>query len=57
LNIKQLLLFPILIALAFIPTFADDENLIIKTDKGQYHTGEELTVSGFIEGKKCQLLQ
>ena len=53
---KQLLLFPILIAFAFIPVFADDENLKIQTDKGQYHIGEELTVSGFIQEKKMPVI-
>lgn len=53
---KQLLLFPILIAFALIPAFADDENLIIQTDKVQYHTGEELTVSGFIQEKKMPVI-
>ncbi|TBR11267.1 MAG: tetratricopeptide repeat protein [Candidatus Nitrosotenuis sp.] len=53
---KQLLLFPILIAFVLIPAFADDENIIIQTDKGQYHTGEELTVSGFIQEKKMPVI-
>ncbi|MBI5377794.1 MAG: tetratricopeptide repeat protein [Thaumarchaeota archaeon] len=53
---KQLLLFPFLIAFAFIPAFADDENLTVQTDKGQYHTGEELTASGFIHEKKMPVI-
>ncbi len=40
----------------FIPVFADDGNLIIQTDKEQYHTGEELTVSGFIQEKKMPVI-
>ncbi len=53
---KQLLLFPILIVFALIPAFADDENLIIQTDKGQYHTGDELTVSGVVQEKKMPVV-
>ncbi len=49
---RQLLLFPILIAFASIPVFAEGQNLTIQTDKGQYHTGEVLTISGFIQEKK-----
>ncbi len=53
---KQLLLFPILIAFAIIPVFGDDQSLIVQTDKEQYHTGEVLTVSGFIQEKKMPVI-
>ncbi|HEY8109613.1 MAG TPA: tetratricopeptide repeat protein [Candidatus Nitrosotenuis sp.] len=53
---KQLLLFPILIAFAVIPVFADSQSLTVQTDKEQYHTGEILTVSGFIQEKKMPVI-
>jgi len=56
LSTKQLLLFPILIAFAIIPVFADEQSLTVQTDKGQYHTGEAITVSGFVQEKKMPVI-
>ncbi|WP_042684108.1 tetratricopeptide repeat protein [Candidatus Nitrosotenuis chungbukensis] len=53
---KQLLFFPILIAFAVIPVSADNQSITVLTDKEQYHTGEVLTVSGFIEEKKMPVI-
>src|SRR5574338_125086 len=49
------MLFPILIALACIPAFAD-EDLVVLTDREQYHIGETATISGIIVEKKMHVI-
>lgn len=55
----EIYLFSIIILQALaIPIFAeenidDSKSVMLETDKPEYHVGEMMIISGFVEEKKC----
>lgn len=45
---RETLLCGLLCLFATIPAFAESDWLLVQTDRDQYHTGEEMEISGFV---------
>ena len=50
------LLLILIIPTLIIPVFADDDSLILETDKAEYEIGDSMVISGLVEEKKMPIV-